>query len=101
MEEMKKVRRVAGRALHGAPHAVWLVLDATTGQNAPGPGSGFQRSGRRDRRHSRQAGCLGAWRHGLRDPSELGLPIMFVGAGEGLEDLQVFDPDGFVAGVLA
>ena len=34
MEELKKVRRVAGRALEGAPHAVWLVLDAITGQNA-------------------------------------------------------------------
>lgn len=34
MEELKKVYRVAGKALPGAPHAVWLVLDATTGQNA-------------------------------------------------------------------
>jgi fused signal recognition particle receptor len=32
---------------------------------------------------------------------ELGLPILFVGVGEGLEDLQLFDPDGFVSGVLA
>ncbi len=34
MEELKKVNRVAGKALPGAPHAVWLVMDATTGQNA-------------------------------------------------------------------
>ena len=34
MEELKKVNRVVGKALPGAPHAVWLVLDATTGQNA-------------------------------------------------------------------
>src|SRR5690606_7896120 len=34
MEELKKVNRVVGKALEGAPHAVWLVLDATTGQNA-------------------------------------------------------------------
>ncbi len=34
MEELKKVHRVVGKALPGAPHGVWLVLDATTGQNA-------------------------------------------------------------------
>ena len=34
MEELKKIYRVVGKALNGAPHAVWLVLDATTGQNA-------------------------------------------------------------------
>ena len=34
MEELKKVHRVSGKALSGAPHATWLVLDATTGQNA-------------------------------------------------------------------
>ena len=34
MEELKKIQRVVGKALSGAPHAVWLVLDATTGQNA-------------------------------------------------------------------
>ena len=40
MEELKKVYRVVGKALPGAPHAVWLVMDATTGQNALHPGAG-------------------------------------------------------------
>ena len=39
MEELKKVYRVVGKALPGAPHATWLVLDATTGQNALHPGA--------------------------------------------------------------
>jgi fused signal recognition particle receptor len=49
MEELKKVHRVIGKALPGAPHAVWLVLDATTGQNAMAAGQGIQGSGRSDR----------------------------------------------------
>jgi fused signal recognition particle receptor len=46
MEELKKVYRVIGKALPGAPHAVWLVLDATTGQNALQQAKAFQRHSR-------------------------------------------------------
>jgi fused signal recognition particle receptor len=101
MEEIKKVRRVAGKALEGAPHAVWLVLDATAGQNALSQARAFKDA----------AGVTGvilakldaSARGGMAFSihRELGLPILFVGVGEGLEDLQLFDPDGFVSGVLA
>ena len=101
MEEIKKVHRVVGRALAGAPHAVWLVLDATTGQNALAQARAFKET----------AGVTGvilakldaSARGGMAFSiqRELGLPILFVGVGEGLEDLQLFDPDGFVSGVMA
>ena len=42
MEEIKKVDRVSGKAIPGAPHATWLVLDATTGQNALQQAKAFQ-----------------------------------------------------------
>jgi fused signal recognition particle receptor len=100
MEELKKVHRVAGKALAGAPHAVWLVLDATTGQNALQQARSFKDA----------AGVTGvilakldtSARGGMAFAiqKELGLPILFAGLGERLEDLEPFDPDAFVRGVL-
>jgi fused signal recognition particle receptor len=100
MEEIKKVHRVAGRALEGAPHAVWLVLDATTGQNALAQARAFKEAvgvtgvilAKLD------ASARGGMAFSIQ--RELGLPILFVGVGEGLEDLQFFDPDAFVNGIL-
>ncbi len=100
MEELKKVHRVVGKALPGAPHAVWLVLDATTGQNA------LQQA-----RHFKQAVHVTGVILSKLDSSarggmafaiqrELGLPILFAGLGEKPEDLQPFDPDAFVDGIL-
>ena len=100
MEELKKVYRVVGKALDGAPHATWLVLDATTGQNALLQARAFkdavQVSGvilsKLD--SSARGGMAFAIQH------ELGLPILFAGLGEKPEDLQPFDPDAFVDGIL-
>ncbi len=100
MEELKKVYRVVGKALDGAPHAVWLVLDATTGQNALQQARAFKEAvnvsgvilAKLD--SSARGGMAFAIQH------ELGLPILFAGLGEKLEDLQPFDPDAFVDGVL-
>jgi len=100
MEELKKVYRVVGKALDGAPHATWLVLDATTGQNALQQARAFkdavQVSGvilsKLD--SSARGGMAFAIQH------ELGLPILFAGLGEKPEDLQPFDPDAFVDGIL-
>ena len=101
MEELKKVHRVAGKALAGAPHAVWLVLDATTGQNALAQAKAFKES----------VGVTGiilakldtSARGGMAFAiqRELGLPILFAGLGEKPEDLTPFDPDAFVRGILA
>ncbi len=100
MEELKKVYRVVGKALPGAPHAVWLVLDATTGQNALRQARAFKEAvgvtgvilAKLDT--SARGGMAFAIRR------ELGLPILFAGLGERMEDLQPFDPDAFVEGVL-
>ncbi len=100
MEELKKVHRVIGKALPGAPHAVWLVLDATTGQNALQQARAFQAAvnvtgvilAKLD--SSARGGMAFAIQR------QLGLPILFAGLGEKPEDLQPFDPDAFVEGVL-
>lgn len=101
MEELKKVYRVSGKALQGAPHAVWLVLDATTGQNALAQARAFKEV----------VGVTGVILAKLDTSArggmafaiqrELALPILFAGLGEKAEDLTPFDPDAFVKGILA
>ena len=100
MEELKKVNRVIGKALPGAPHAIWLVLDATTGQNALQQAKAFKSA----------VGVTGVIISKLDSSArggmafaiqrELGLPILFAGLGEKPEDLMPFDPDAFVDGIL-
>ena len=100
MEELKKVYRVVGKALPGSPHEVWLVLDATTGQNALQQAKAFKEA----------VGVSGVILSKLDSSArggmafaiqrELGLPILFAGLGEKPEDLIPFDPDAFVAGIM-
>jgi fused signal recognition particle receptor len=101
MEELKKVHRVVGKALPGAPHAVWLVMDATTGQNAIHQARAFK-----DAVHitgvilakldsSARGGMA------LAIQKELGLPILFAGLGEQPDDLQPFDADLFISGLIS
>lgn len=100
MEELKKVNRVVGKALPGAPHEVWLVLDATTGQNALQQAKAFKEA----------VGVTGVILSKLDSSArggfafaiqrELGLPILFAGLGEKPEDLTPFDPNAFVDGIL-
>jgi len=100
MEELKKVNRVIGKALPGAPHAVWLVLDSTTGQNALQQAKAFKEAvnvtgvilSKLD--SSARGGMAFAIQR------ELGLPVLFVGLGEKPEDLTPFDPDAFIQGIL-
>ena len=100
MEELKKVYRVVNKAQEGAPHAVWLVLDATTGQNALPQAKAFRDAVRVS------GGILSTLYSSARGgmavaiPRELGLPILFAGLGEKPEDLTPFDPDAFVDGIL-
>jgi fused signal recognition particle receptor len=101
MEELKKVHRVVGKALPGAPHHVWLVMDATTGQNALQQARAFKEAvhvtgvilAKLD--SSARGGMAFAIQH------ELGLPVLFAGLGEKPDDLQPFDPDAFVDGILS
>ncbi|MFQ6111407.1 MAG: signal recognition particle-docking protein FtsY, partial [Nitrospinota bacterium] len=96
MEELKKVKRVTGKLVPGAPHEVLLVLDATTGQNALAQARLF----------GQEVGVTGIALTKLDGTAkggiavavarETGIPIKFVGVGEGIEDLKEFHPESFV-----
>ena len=101
MEELRKVSRVVARRAPGAPHETLLVLDGTVGQNAV-------QQGRMFREAVAPTGLIvtkldGTARGGgvvaLR--RELDLPIRFIGVGEGLDDLEPFDPGRYADLLLA
>jgi fused signal recognition particle receptor len=101
MEELKKVVRVIGRQIEGAPHEILLVIDATTGQNALSQARVFCQAlavtgivlTKLD--GTAKGGAVFAVR------SELGVPIRYVGLGERPEDLTPFNPATFVDALLA
>lgn len=100
MKELEKIKQVAAKQVHRAPHEVLLVMDATTGQNAIIQAKSFSES----------AGVTGIVLTKLDGSSkggavlnvqrELGVPVRFVGTGEKLEDFAEFDPISFVNGLL-
>jgi fused signal recognition particle receptor len=100
MKELEKIKAVAGKQVHRAPHEVLLVLDASTGQNAISQAKAFQES----------AGVTGLVLTKLDGTSkggailnvkrELGVPVRFVGTGEKIGDFALFDPVAFVTGLL-
>ena len=101
MEELKKVNRVVGKALPGAPHQVWLVLDATTGQNALQQARSFKEAVQVSGVILSKLDSSARGGMAFAIQRELGLPILFAGRGEKPEDLQPFDPDAFVDGILS
>lgn len=95
MEELQKVRRVLGKAQDGAPHETWLVLDATTGQNAVQQARMFKTA-------IQVTGTVltkldGTAKGGviLAIAQELALPVRFVGVGERAADLRPFNAHAF------
>ena len=100
MEELKKVYRVTGKALEGAPHAIWIVLDSTTGQNAMSQAKAFKEAVKVDGviLSKLDTSAKGGMAFSVAD--ELDLPIIYAGLGEKPEDLTVFDPDSFIDGIL-
>lgn len=100
MEELKKVNRVAGRELPGAPHETLLVLDASTGQNAINQARFFNSA----------VGVTGialtkldgTAKGGIIIPiaRELNIPIRFIGVGEGIDDLKEFNARDFVEALV-
>lgn len=96
MKELEKIHRIVSRQIPGAPHEVLLVLDATTGQNAVTQAEQFSKSVK----------CSGIILSKLDGTAKggavfaikqkLGLPVKFAGVGEGMEDVEDFDPDAFV-----
>ncbi|WP_435017303.1 signal recognition particle-docking protein FtsY [Tundrisphaera sp. TA3] len=101
MRELEKVRGVIARKIAGAPHEVLLVLDATNGQNAIRQAEEFTKS----------IGCTGVILTKLDGTAKGGvvvairqilkLPVKFVGIGEGIEDLQPFEPEPFVESLFS
>jgi fused signal recognition particle receptor len=100
MEEIKKVHRVSGKALPGAPHATWLVLDATTGQNALQQAKAFQEAIEIDGLILAKLDSSAKGGMAFAIKAQLGLPILYAGLGEGIEDLQRFDREAFVNGII-
>lgn len=96
MEELKKIARVVGRELPGAPHETWLVLDATTGQNALSQAKIF---GEAVKLTGVVLAKLDSTAKGgvvVGIAGQLGVPVRFVGLGENIEDLREFDAREFV-----
>jgi len=100
MEELKKVYRVIGKALPGAPHAVWLVMDATTGQNALQQARAFKDAVNITGIILAKLDSSARGGMALSIQKELGLPILFAGLGEQPDDLQPFDADMFISGII-
>jgi len=100
MEELKKVLRVVNKALPGAPHAVLLVLDATTGQNALLQARAFQQAVNATGVILTKLDSSARGGMAFAIQKELGLPIYYAGLGEQPEDLQPFDRDEFVKNIL-
>ena len=100
MNELEKIRRVISRELPDAVCRVLLVLDATTGQNAIAQAKAFSDSaGLTDVVLTKLDGTAkGGMAIAVKDM--LGLPVRFVGVGEGLDDLQPFDAKAFAAALL-
>ena len=100
MDELRKVKRVIGRELPGAPHEVLLVLDATVGQNALAQARLFHEA-------VGVTGLVltkldGTARGGIvvAIAEEFKIPVRLVGVGEGIDDLQDFNPEAFVAALF-
>jgi len=100
MRELEKIRSVAGRIIENAPQEVLLVLDATTGQNALAQAREFVQA-------VGVTGVVitkmdGSARGGILIPiaGELGHPVLYVGLGEGLEDLVPFDAGEYAKGII-
>ena len=101
MRELEKIRNIVARKIPGAPHEVLLILDATNGQNAIRQAEVFTKT----------IGCTGIVLTKLDGTAKGGvvvavrqamnLPVKFLGIGEGLDDLQPFDPDAFVGSLFS
>jgi len=101
MKELEKVRSVAARQVHDAPHETLLVLDATTGQNAISQAKHFKDSVQASGIILTKLDSTAKGGIVFAIQKELGLPVRFVGTGEKLDDLAEFDPRAFVDSILA
>jgi fused signal recognition particle receptor len=101
MDELEKIRRVMRKIIPDAPHESLLVLDATTGQNGLSQAKSF----------SQAIGCTGLILAKLDGTAkggvavairqEMGFPVKYIGVGEQIDDLELFDPDNFVEALFS
>ena len=101
MDELDKIRRVLQKVIPDAPHESLLVLDATTGQNGLSQAKSF----------SEAVECTGLVLAKLDGTArggvtvairqEMGIPVKYIGVGEGIDDLELFDANGFVDALFA
>jgi fused signal recognition particle receptor len=100
MSELEKVQRVTSRAHEGAPHETLLVLDATTGQNGLLQARAFTSAVDVDGLVMAKLDSSAKGGVALAVVRELGVPIRYVGTGEGVDDFALFDPESYVAGLI-
>jgi len=100
MDELAKIKRVMGKVSEEYPHDVWMVLDASTGQNAINQAKAFQEV-------VHVSGLIltkldGTAKGGivLGISHELQVPVRYIGTGEGLDDLAPFDAEAFVSKMM-
>lgn len=96
MAELDKMRRTAGRVVDNAPHEVYLVLDAVTGQNGLEQARKFTESGGVTGIVLTKLDGTAKGGIAIAIARELNLPIRYVGVGEKLEDLLPFDPEAYI-----
>jgi fused signal recognition particle receptor len=96
MGELDKLRRVAARAIEGAPHDVWLVLDATVGQNGLAQAREFMSAAGVNGIVLTKLDGTAKGGIAVAIAQELQVPIRYVGIGEGMDDLVPFAPAEYV-----
>ena len=100
MRELEKIQRILAKQIPGAPHEALMILDATNGQNAIAQAQEFQKT-------IQSTGLIVTKLDGTAKGGsvfairrKLELPVKLIGVGEGMDDLEPFDPDAFVAALF-
>ena len=103
MDELRKIRRVLGKAMDGAPHEVLLVLDGNTGQNMLAQVKAFDETVQltglivTKLDGTAKGGAIAALAFTRREQP---IPVYFIGVGEGAEDLEAFSAKEFASALL-
>lgn len=100
MQELQKIVRVAAKVIPGAPHQTLLVLDATTGQNGLAQAQAFTEAVAVSGVVLAKLDSSAKGGIAFAIASTLALPILYVGTGEKITDLSVFEPQAYIAGLL-
>ncbi|MFA7382424.1 MAG: signal recognition particle-docking protein FtsY [Desulfurivibrionaceae bacterium] len=101
MEELKKIKRVMGKKIPGAPHEILLVLDATTGQNAISQARLFNEAVEVTGLALTKLDGTAKGGIVINICHEFNIPLRFIGIGEQMEDLRDFEPNEFVEALFA